>query len=374
MRALARFLESLFRHAVVYPCLRLLLRNPPVGLPVGLRTFQRILILRYDRIGDMVVTTPIFRALKEAHPRARIGVLASPSNAAMIDANPYVDRIHVLHRNVFSLGKEILAARREGYDLVLNFIFNRTTSAGMLSNVIAPRAVKIGQGDDKYRFYFNAMLKLVRGSMHMTEILAGILRSVFGIDVAANKLRLEVFADDAARDAVTRYCEGKKLGIRGKKGRSPGYLVLNLSSTEGPRQLSDEQARTILRLLSRTRREHVVVIASPEEKRRRMRLTASMKNGRVHSFPDEGDARIQEIFCLIRGARGVITPDTSIVHLASAARTPLFGLYSPLQVYTEWTPFRLRHRMVLAEKGQPVASIGPEALRRELRTFLERIA
>ena len=55
-----------------------------------------ILVLRYDRIGDMVVTTPLFRALKKGFPDAEFCVLASQTNAAVIRNNPYIDQIYVL--------------------------------------------------------------------------------------------------------------------------------------------------------------------------------------------------------------------------------------------------------------------------------------
>ncbi len=158
MKDLVRRLELVFRHAVVYPLFRLLFWNAPHEKPIDLRSVRKILILRYDRIGDIIVTTPIFRALKSLHPDLMLGVLVSPSNAEIIRHDGAVDKLHVLHSNWFQLFRMILTARREQYDVVLNFIFNRTTSGGVLSNLIAPGGIKVGQGAEKYRFYFNRLL------------------------------------------------------------------------------------------------------------------------------------------------------------------------------------------------------------------------
>jgi lipopolysaccharide heptosyltransferase II len=55
------------------------------------REIMRILFLRHDRIGDMVLSTAALRALKRAHPEARITVLASKRNYEIIQNNPHID-------------------------------------------------------------------------------------------------------------------------------------------------------------------------------------------------------------------------------------------------------------------------------------------
>jgi len=54
---------------------------------------ERILVIRADRIGDMILTTPIFKPLKERYPLAHITCLASTLSGQLIERNPYVDSI-----------------------------------------------------------------------------------------------------------------------------------------------------------------------------------------------------------------------------------------------------------------------------------------
>jgi len=56
---------------------------------------KTILIVRHDRIGDMVLTTPLFQALRRVFVGARIVVLASRVNAAVIEHHPCVDEVIV---------------------------------------------------------------------------------------------------------------------------------------------------------------------------------------------------------------------------------------------------------------------------------------
>ena len=77
--------------------LRLLTKKK--NLSFDLKKSKRVLILKYDRIGDMVVTTPIFRELKTAYPNISISVLASEENKDVIRYNPYIDKIYTNYKN-----------------------------------------------------------------------------------------------------------------------------------------------------------------------------------------------------------------------------------------------------------------------------------
>ncbi|HLE33864.1 MAG TPA: glycosyltransferase family 9 protein [Bacteroidota bacterium] len=373
MRTVVRLLERFARHAIVYPLLRLFLHNPPVTIPVDITKLRKILILRYDRIGDIIVTTPIFRLLKKANPHLFVGVLASQSNAELIVNNENVDRIHVLHSHWISFAREILSAHNEQYDLVLNFIFNRTTSGGVLSNCIAPRGIKVGQGAEKYRFYFNVLLKLERGSKHMVEVLGDIVNGVFGIPVAKKDLVFDIPSDAAAESIVEEFLAERGISRKlRKREKQRGFVVFNLSATDDTRRISDLQAQSILAILARELGWDTVVISSPSDKDWRTSAVRSVDSKKCWAFPEEGNAGLREIAALIKRARAVVTPDTAIVHLASASKTPVLGLFTPLeQIVSEWFPYNVEHKIVLAEAGLPAASIPVTLLKSALKEFLK---
>jgi lipopolysaccharide heptosyltransferase II len=56
---------------------------------------KKILVIRADRIGDMILATPIFEPLKERYPKAKITCLASSLSSPLIEGNPYIDDIMV---------------------------------------------------------------------------------------------------------------------------------------------------------------------------------------------------------------------------------------------------------------------------------------
>ena len=60
---------------------------------------QNILWIRVDRIGDMVLSTPAFKAIKAAFPRTRLTVMASQANKTLLKNNPHVDEVIVYDRS-----------------------------------------------------------------------------------------------------------------------------------------------------------------------------------------------------------------------------------------------------------------------------------
>lgn len=95
------------------------LRRRHRGLP---GPAARILFIRTDRIGDLVLSTPAFRALKKAFPRSHLTVLASRVNYPLLDHNPHVDRVLVYPpgKCVSSKWRLARALKKEAFDLVID--------------------------------------------------------------------------------------------------------------------------------------------------------------------------------------------------------------------------------------------------------------
>ena len=85
---------------------------------------MKILVVRFSSIGDIVLTTPVVRALKTQLEDAQIHFVTKESYRSIIELNPYVDKIHVLES---SLGKLIHELRKEKYDLIVDLHNNLRT-------------------------------------------------------------------------------------------------------------------------------------------------------------------------------------------------------------------------------------------------------
>lgn len=346
MKAIRR-LELGVRYGMVYPLLRAVLSNRNVPLPLDLRRVQRILLLRTDRLGDMIVTSALVRRLKERAPHAMLGMLVSHKGLQAAQLVEGIDRLYVIGVSAAGTLRAIRDARREHYDVVLNLVFNRTTLGGLLANVIAPRGVKVGQGDKKYGFFFNAMVALERGRVHMAETLESYGIQTFGPGFAGPSLPYAL-RDDAV---AVRRVEAFLAAI------PPRPILVNLSASEAHRSPLPEQMRDLIGgILERTEAQ-VLVTAAPGREDVRRWIESSLGDPRVKAFPQEGKASFSDMVALVRRCRLLVTPDTSLVHVAGATNTPILGLYSTAFSLAEWAPKNTVAEVVVNENDRPIAEM-----------------
>jgi len=85
---------------------------------------QKILIIRFSSIGDIVLTTPVIRNLKTQLPDTEIHYCTKKAFQSILKANPYIDKIHVLDDELPSLIKQL---QKEGFDFVVDLHNNLRT-------------------------------------------------------------------------------------------------------------------------------------------------------------------------------------------------------------------------------------------------------
>ena len=116
-----------------------------------LKSTATILFMRYDRIGDMIISTPVFRELKLAHPEIRISVLASKSNREILANNPYVDEVITNSKNSFFRDlRSLLSLRKNKFDVCVEFDHSVVPHAIIRLKIIKPKVVISVYKDGRY--------------------------------------------------------------------------------------------------------------------------------------------------------------------------------------------------------------------------------
>ena len=85
---------------------------------------MKILVLRFSSIGDIVLTTPVVRALAQQVPGAEIHFATKPGYRGLLEPNPYVTKIHCL---TGSLGELVQALKAEQFDYIIDLHNNLRT-------------------------------------------------------------------------------------------------------------------------------------------------------------------------------------------------------------------------------------------------------
>ncbi|HEY0996604.1 MAG TPA: glycosyltransferase family 9 protein [Gemmatimonadaceae bacterium] len=279
---------------------------------------HKVLFLRHDRLGDMILTTGALRAIKASHPTITLHVLASPLNAPLLAHDPAVDRVLVFDRK--RLGRYLATMRqlrRERYDAVVDCMVTApslTTLLLMLATGAPHRIGAAGRGDDRA---VTIAVPRPPWAVHMADKLAA-LAAAFGVDVArADRAPRLVITDEERRQADAtwrRFGEG-----RGRR------MLVNISAGLAFRRWPAERfVGVIRRALQRDPALRVIVIAAPAEAALGEQVAGDTRSGRVAFRRTAG---IRDAIALVATADLVFTPDTSIAHAATAFARPSVVLY-----------------------------------------------
>jgi ADP-heptose:LPS heptosyltransferase len=282
-------------------------RDSAVAPADWLSRVRRVLLLRYDRIGDMLIATGLIRAITAANPAIELDVLASPSNGAVLEGNPWVRRVHVFdRRSALSFVRTVRMLRAEGYDAVISGMLkpSATTSALMLGSG-AP--YRIGVADQSNAFAYNVPIPPVSSDEPFTRQIGEVLRA-FGGDPAATDWHYDLFLREDER--------GRGEALWHRHPGTPRVLV-NVSAFTQDRRWPAERFAAVIRHVRERRPDARVLVTGDPRDWAAAEATASAAGVEAVNV-----SPIRNAFALVAAADMLITPDTSLAHAAAAEGIP----------------------------------------------------
>jgi ADP-heptose:LPS heptosyltransferase len=349
--------DSLLRRSIFYMLKMMFgIRTVPIPLPVS--AMRKILIFRYDRIGDMVLTTPVFALLREHLPQAEIHVLASPANAPLLRHDERVSRIHTWDKSqprshwladLWKLRQQMLA---EDYDAVLCLVFNKTWDGVLAQILCGSRAARVTIAHrSRIEFYtplYDIQVPRSDDSDGWTiaRLQAHVTTQAFGLPTVNAETPLHYHI------ALPPELESR-MEYRFQKP----ILLFNISAGEPERCWTLEASvEALCRIHERHPELSVQIICSPQDAPRAAAIQSQCAF--VECLPATPD--ILEVCAAVKRARYVITPDTSIVHIASVFGVPLVGLYAGVSREALFLPFSAKHVVVSTADGEALAALAAE--------------
>lgn len=85
---------------------------------------MKVLVIRFSSIGDIVLTTPVLRCIKQQRPDVQVHYITKLSFRAVLENNPYIDQLYYMDGDVDQLIPEL---KKERYDLILDLHHNLRT-------------------------------------------------------------------------------------------------------------------------------------------------------------------------------------------------------------------------------------------------------
>jgi len=285
-----------------------------------IKNAKNILFFRYDRIGDMIITTPVFRELKLAYPHIQITILASKINQEVLINNPYVDHILTNHKNHFFLDLLLLLKlRKKKFDVCIEFDHSVVPHAILRLRVINPKKIISIKKDGRYGVNGNELSlydiyveKPKKG--HFRDIWLGVLKP-FNINPKSSEYDL-ILNDDLRNQALNftnQYSSNFLVGInlegaiKGKKIKFPELIKI----CKGLNKL-DQNIQ-------------IIILSAPNNFHETSLNVQKMALNYVEMSYKTN--KILSVAALISQLDLIITPDTSIVHIASAFNKPIVTIH-----------------------------------------------
>ncbi|MFI5202726.1 MAG: glycosyltransferase family 9 protein [Candidatus Kapaibacterium sp.] len=304
-----------------------------------------ILLLRQDRLGDVLMSTFFLATLHEQFPKSRIAILLGKNNVGVIPLLPIPCETFVYRKRLIPDLKMLRAVRREKFDVAVDLTDKASVTSSILLSLIRAK-VSIGVEKENSVVYDITVPRPSQTEVHITERVAELLRP-FGIEPRAVDKRPRL-----------------KLNVMRRMGR----IGLNVSSRTEDRSLPPAASAEIARGVFELGFSEVLVFAAPHDRARGAETVRLANDPRIH-FVEEMPtfAAFAE---QIATCEYLITADTSVIQVAAATGIPMVLLFRPMSDEHPWTPvgvpfeFYTQYPALSALEPQPVLRLFSRLLER----------
>ena len=333
---------------------RTLNKGNPDFRPINGDKIQRVLFLRPEKLGDMVISFPVFDGLKKFYPHLKISILGSPRNFPIIKNDPRFENIFMYTKNIWRDLKEFYRIRSRHFDCVVDMICDDSVTALFLSQFLAPGKPRIGVGKMKFKDYYDFNFDhRLNNTGHIIENTLKLLEA-FGIDTSrVNPFASPYLSSNSKQkaqeffDSLTQFDKhGLKIGLNLSAGSESRAWALN-----NYKELAD-------RIGLAFPGSSIILFTIPSERARAVELRSST-NTKLTIIPD--NLELSDVCAIIRHLDVLISPDTSLVHIARSFQVSVVGLYTRfMKNYLLWRPFGQESGSVISGNDHNIHDISAD--------------
>ncbi|MES2771722.1 MAG: putative lipopolysaccharide heptosyltransferase III [Pseudomonadota bacterium] len=317
--------------------------------PVPFAQIKRALVIKLRHHGDVLLSTPVFSALKKHAPRLEIDALVYADTAEMLSLHPAIEQLHTIDRNWKKSGilsqanaewQLLRSLRARNYQLIVHLTEHPRgawlTRLCRANWSVAPDLSKRG---GFWRNSFSHLYsKPLNARRHTVERNLDALRRI-GIYPAPEERQLTLQPGSAAEASMI-------MRLREQGLTTKGFIHIHPASRWHFKCWPSEQMAA---LINRLHAEAYVVVlsAAPDAAEMLMieRIQAQLSQPAI-SFA--GQLSLKELAALTARAHVFLGVDSAPMHIAAAMGTPTVALFGP-SGDQEWGPWGVAHRIVSSE-------------------------
>jgi len=283
--------------------------------------FKNILIIRTDRIGDVILTTPSIKALRQGFPKARISILVAKPMDELVRGNPDLDDILIddrqkEHKGIRGFGKLVSKIRAKKFDAAV--IFHTKRRANLLC-FLAGIPVRVGYKNDKFGFLLNHPVEDRRhwGEQHESQYCLDLVKHLGAGEVPLENLYVSI-QNESERWAEHYF---KEQDLKSHDLVFAFHLGASDPSKCWPAQ---DFGRLMERLIEKY--SCAVILVGSSEMAGASLAAASKLQGKVLDLT--GKTSLSQLVSVIKRCHLLVSNDSGPVHIAAAVKTPVVSIFT----------------------------------------------
>ncbi len=295
--------------------------------PVTLADNARILVIRPDRIGDVVLSTPVLMSLRAAKPNWKISMLVRPMIAPLLEGHPAIDELLTLDsdakpswKNTTGLAETL---RQKKFDAALHLYSDFWVSLAVWRAAVP---VRIGPASKLARIFYNTALpqRRSRGDRHEADYNLDLLAPLGIPPLRKSMLPVQPGAIGAA--AALLDLSRKNIGVFPGMGGSA-------------RNWKPEQYAQLIDILKAN--AHNVILMGGAADAKIVEAVAAACAIKPRRF---AGTHLKELAAFVQRLDVFVAPSTGPLHIAGAVGAPAVGIYCPIRVCLprRWGPIGAR--------------------------------
>lgn len=313
---------------------------------------KRILIVQVGKIGDMILTTPLFSELKNIFPDCEIYVLTSKVNNEIALRDKNISGTIVYKKNAFSILKLIFTLKKLKFDYWIDTKDEYSSTSKTL--------LKFGKYSESLGFNTNenifdiSLKEFVKGEHNININLSPL--SYFKKDYEVNTLRPSInIPSGISQKFINIFSK-----INNKK------ILINISAGVENRYWKTENWR---KLINEIEKEYsILLISDVNDKKLADNIISDYKEDNLSYISADSIFEVAEI---VRNCDVIITPDTSVVHLASCFNKPIVAMFHNVKwVIKRYAPLSDKSKIITSKEKDSIEDISVEEVLENLKSLL----
>jgi heptosyltransferase-2 len=263
---------------------------------------MKFLVIRFSSIGDIVLTTPAIRCLKQQVPDAEVHFLTKKSYRGILEHNPYIDKLHLLADDWNVMLGDLQA---EQFDVVIDLHHNLRTWR-------IKRALKQARAFSfnklNYEKWLLTALKI--NKLPNTHIVDRNLATVESFGVINDGRGLDYFIPEKDIVPVTDL----------PMSHMAGYIGVVIGAALRTKQLPEEKLKALCAGINHP----IILLGGPEDKTMGDQIAAVDP---IKIYNACGKFNLNQSADLVRRAKIIISHDTGLMHVAAAFKKRIISIW-----------------------------------------------